>query len=179
MIDNIEQKENLKNLISQILEDEENMKSFTFLLNRVENIRRPIDEIQHVLEDYLCITKGLPVKGKYRVHHMADRHILKCKEYIGFVDANKIEIIAKAVIEKTAISLPITIHDFKRRYKNNILRNDEWGTPYREFIKKYKEGDEIIEIVSPYWTWRQLCGSAGVVLTREGEHITGIRKSMN
>ncbi len=179
MIDKIKQKENLEKCISLILEDEDNMKSFTFFLNKLENIRIPIDEIKHVLDDYLCISKDLPVEGKNRVKHIADRHVLKCKENIGFIDINKIEIIANAVFNKTEVKLPITIHDFKRRYKKNILRNDEWGEKYRDVMNKYQENDEVIEFISPRWTWKQLCGRSFVVLERNGKTIVAILKSMN
>ncbi|MCK5536181.1 MAG: hypothetical protein KAI79_05095 [Bacteroidales bacterium] len=95
------------------------------------------------------------------------------------MDITKIELISNAVIYNTGVELPIDIHDFKRRYKNKILRNDEWGKTYKELMQMYQEGDEILETVSSRGTWKQLCGSSFVVLKRNGELVTAIIKSMN
>ena len=174
-----ENKKSLGHLISQILQDEDNLNTFVFFLNKLENIRRPTDEIEQILKDYLCICKNEPVKGKKRIKHIGDRHVLHCKENIGFIDVNKIELIATAVVNETRVRLPITIDDFKRRYKKNILRNDAYGKRYKEFMKEYQEGDEIVEVVSSRLTWKQLCGRSGIVLKREGENVAGIIKSRN
>ena len=174
-----EKRKILGQLILQILQDEEKLKTFVFFVNRLENIRRPSNEIKHVLNDYLCICKDMPVQGKKRVKTLAERHLLYGKENTGFIDVNKIEIITNAVLNKTGVKLPIIIHDFKRRYKKNILRNDEWSKPYKELMMEYQDGDEIFEIISPRWTWKQLCGRSAVVLIRDDEFIIGIRKSMN
>ena len=174
-----ENKKSLGQLILEILQDEENLNTFVFFLNKLENIRRPADEIQRVLNDYLCICEDMPVEGKKRVKTLADRHLLYCKENIGFIDVEKIKIITNAVFNKTGVKLPITIHDFKRKYKKNIMRNDEWSKPYRELMKEYQDGDEIFEMISPRWTWKQLCGRSAMVLIRGDEFIIGIRKSMN
>ncbi len=174
-----EKRKILGQLILQILQDEEKLKTFVFFVNRLENIRRPTDEIKQVLNDYLSICEDKPVKVKKRVKTLADRHLLYCKENTGFIDVNKIEIIANAILNKTGVKLPITIHDFKRRYKKNIMRNDEWSKPYKELMMEYQDGDEIFEIISPHWTWKQLCGRSAVVLIRDNEFIIGIRKSMN
>ncbi len=174
-----EKRKILGQLILQILQDEENLKTFVFFINRLENIRRPRDEIQRVLNDYLCICEDMPEQGKKRVKTLDDRHLLYCKENIGFMDANKIEHIANSVLSKTGIRFPITMHNFKRKYKKKFLRNNDFGKPYKEFMKEYQDGDEIFEIVSSKQTWKQLCGRSGIVLKRNGEQITGIMKSMN
>ncbi|MCK5536225.1 MAG: hypothetical protein KAI79_05315, partial [Bacteroidales bacterium] len=142
-------------------------------------IRRPTDEIKQVLNDYLCVCTDIPVKGKEQVKHIDDRHLLYCGENIGFLDTNKIEHIANSVLSKTGIRFPITIHDFKSKYKKNILKNDEFSKPYKNLIQEYQDGDEIFEIVSSGQTWQQLCGRSGIVLKRNGEQITGVMKSMN
>lgn len=178
-MENAKKRKILGQLILQILQDEENLKTFVFFLNRLENIRRPTDEIKHVLNDYLCVCTDIPVKGKERVKHIDDRHLLYCRGNIGFLDANKIEHIANSVLSKTGIRFPITMHDFESKYKKNILRNDAFGKPYKELMKVYQDGDDIFEIVSSRQTWKQLCGRSGIVLKRNGEQITGIIKSMN
>ncbi len=174
-----EKRKILGQLILQILQDEEKLKTFVFFVNKLENIRRPSDEIKHVLNDYLCIYENEPVKGKKRVKHIADRHVLHCKENVGFIDLNKIELIATAVLNKTSARLPITIHDFKRRYKKTILKNVKSSIPYKTLMQEYQDGDEIVEIVSSWLTWKQLCGRSGIVLMRDGEKVKGIMKSMN
>ncbi len=179
MPNELDKKKILETLILSIVNDEENLKSFVFFLNRLENIRRPTDEIESVLNDYLCICANISVKGKKRIKHVDDRHMLYCKENIGFIDVNKIKIISNAVLNKTGIKLHITVHDFKRRYKKNILRNDEFSKPYKNLMQEYQDGDEIFEIVSSGQTWRQLCGRSGIVLKRNSEQIAGIIKSMN
>ena len=179
MEEKLDKKTTLEKLITKILENDASLNAFVFFLNRLENIRRPTDEIESVLNDYLCICAKIPVKGKKRIKHIDDKHVLYCKENIGFIDINKIEIIANAVLNKTGIKLPITIHDFKRRYKKKILRNDEFGKPYKNLMQEYQDGDEIFEIVSSRQTWKQLCGRSGVVLKRNGEQVTGVMKSMN
>ena len=179
MIDKLDKKIILGNLIPAILEDETNLQNFIFFLNRLENIRRPGDEILSVLKDYLCICENIPVKGKRKIKHIDDRHVLYCKENLGFIDAYKIETIANAVLNKTEVKLIISIDDFKRKYRENILSNDKWGEKYRDIINKYQENDEIIEFISPRWTWKQLCGRSFVVLERDGTAVTAIRKSMN
>ena len=130
-MEDAEKRKILDQLILQILQDEEKLKTFVFFVNKLENIRIPSDEIKHVLNDYLCICEDMPVQGKKRVKTLADRHLLYCKKNIGFIDVNKIEIITNAVLNKTGVKLPITIHDFKRKYKKNIMRNDEWSNPTR------------------------------------------------
>lgn len=172
-------KTTLEKLITKIFENDESLDGFVFFLNKLENIRRPTDEIESVLNDYLCICINIPVKGKKRIKHLDDRHVLYCKENIGFIDVNKIEIIANAVLNKTGIRFPITIHDFKRRYKKRILRNDKFSKPYKNLMQEYQDGDEIFEIVSSRQTWKQLCGHSGIVLKRNNEQVTGIMKSMN
>jgi len=169
----------LERLILSIIGNEENFNMFVFFFNRLENKRRPTDEIKSVLNDYLCACRDILVKGEKRIKHLNDRHILYCKENIGFIDINKIEIIANAVLNKTGIKFPITIHDFKRKYKKRILSNDKFSKPYKNLIQEYQEGDEIFEIISSRQTWKQLCGRSGIVLKRNGEQITGIMKSMN
>jgi len=179
MAEHTNKKKIISKLIAQVLEDEENLNTFVFFLNRLENIRRPTDEIKQILKDYLCICENEPAKGKKRVKHIADRHVLHCKENVGFIDVNKIEIIANAVLNKTDIKLSITIHDFKRRYKKNILKNDVWGEKYRDLVGNFQEGDEIFEFISARWTWKQLCGRTFVALVRNGTAVTAIIKSMN
>ncbi len=179
MTDKEKNKDTLKDLLSQILEDEMNLKSFVFFFNKLENIRKSKEEIQSVLEDYFAVCNEEVIKGKKRVKHINDRHVFHCEQYVGFMDAEKIEIIANSVLNNTGARLYISIHDFKRRYKKKILRNDEIGKLYRDLMKQYQEGDAIEEIVSPYRTWKQLCGSAAVVLTRDGEYVYGIHKSMS
>ncbi len=174
-----EKKHIFSQLILQILQDGDKLKTFVFFVNKLENIRRPIDEIESVLNDYLSICEDKPVKVKKRVKILDDRHILHCKENTGFIDVNKIEIITNAVLNKTGVKLPITIHDFKRRYKKNIMRNDEWSKTYKKLMKEYQDGDEIFEIVTSRWRWKQLCGRSGIVLKRNGAQVTGIMKSMN
>ena len=134
----------------QILEDEVNLKSFVFFSNKLENIRRPKEEIQQVLEDYFAVCNEEVIKGKKRVKHINDRHVFHCEQYVGFMDAEKIEIIANAVLNNTGARFYISIHDFKRRYKKSILRNGKTKNQYRELMDQYQEGDAIEEIVSPY-----------------------------
>ena len=179
MKEKLDKKITLEKLIRKILENDENLSVFDFFINRLENTRRPTDEIKSVLNDYLCACRDILVKGEKRIKHLNDRHILYCKENIGFIDINKIEIIANAVLNKTGIKFPITIHDFKRKYKKRILSNDKFSKPYKNLIQEYQEGDEIFEIISSRQTWKQLCGRSGIVLKRNGEQITGIMKSMN
>lgn len=157
----LESKRILERLVLSIIGDEENLKNFVFFFNRLENTRRPTGEIASVLKDY---TGGRKDTGK---------------ESIGFIDVNKIEVIANAILNKTGIKVPISIHDFKRKYKKNILRNDEFGKSYKDLIQEYQDGDEIFEIVSSRQTWKQLCGRSGIVLKRNGKQVTGILKSMN
>ncbi len=176
-------KDNMKaavgELITLILDNEEYLSSFVFFLNRLENTRIPMSEIKLVLNDYLTICEKKRIDGKNRVKDIGDRYLLKCEKNIGFMDITKIELISNAVINNTGVELPIDIHDFKRRYKNKILRNDEWGKTYKELMQMYQEGDEILETVSSRGTWKQLCGSSFVVLKRNGELVTAIIKSMN
>jgi len=179
MEDTQDKKNNMGQLISSIIENEENLGTFVFFVNKLENIRRPISEIKAVLNDYLCICKEITVKGKKRVKHIDDRHVLHCEENIGFLDASKIEIIANAVLAKNGVKLPVTIHDFKRKYKKTILRNDDWGKKYKDLMITYQEGDEIFEVITPRWTWKQLCGRSVVALERDGIGIVVISKSMN
>ncbi len=179
MVNYTDKKMILREMIPQILKEEANLASFVFFLDRLENIRSPTDEIEQVLNDYLCICKNVPVKGKKRVQQIDDRHILYCKQNIGFIDVNKIEIIASAVLNKTGVKLPIAIHDFRRRYKKKILRSNEFGKPYKDLMQEYQDGDEIFEIVSSRLTWKQLCGQSGIVLKCDGKKIRGIMKSMN
>jgi len=174
-----DKKKILESFRLSIIEDEKNLKSFVFFLNRLENTRRPTNEILRMLNGYLCICEDMPVQGKKSVKTLADRHLLYCKENIGFIDVKKIEIITNAVLNKTGVKLSITIHDFKRRYKKNIIRNVEFSKPYKNLIQEYKDGDEIFEIISSRQTWKQLCGRSGIVLKRNGEQIAGIMKSMN
>ena len=179
MTDKEKSKHTLKDLLSQILEDEVNLRSFVFFFNKLENISRPSEEIQQVLADYLAVCSGETIKDKKRGKCINDRHVFYCEEHVGFIDTEKIEIIANAVLNNTGARLYITIHDFKRRYKKYILRNGKTKNQYRELMEQYQEGDAIEEIVSPYRMWKQLCGSAAVVLTRDGEYVYGIRKSMS
>ena len=179
MTDKEKSNHTLKDLLSQILEEEVNLRSFVFFFNKLENISRPSEEIQQVLEDYLAVCNGEAVKGKNKVKHIKDRHVFHCEEHVGFIDAEKIEIIANAVLNNRGARFYITVHDFKSRYKKSILRNDERGKQYRDLMEQYQEGDAIEEIVSPYRMWKQLCGSAAVVLTRNGEFVCGIQKSMS
>ncbi len=179
MEEKLDKKATLEKLIVKILDNDTSLNSFVFYVNRLENIRRPTDEIKQVLNDYLCACRDIPVKGKKGIKHLDDRHLLYCKENIGFIDVNKIEIIANAVLNKTGIKFPITIHDFKRRYKKRILRNDKFSKPYKNLMQEYQDGDEIFEIVSSRQTWKQLCGRSGIVLKRNGGQVTGIMKSMN
>lgn len=174
-----ENKKILSQLIEQILEDEDNLNIFIFFLNRVENTDISNDVINQILKNYLCICKNESVKGKQRVRHIGDRHVFHCKENVGFIDVNKIELIATAVLNKTSVRLPITIHDFKRKYKKIILKNVKSSIHYKSLMKEYQDGDEIIEVVSSRLTWKQLCGRSGIILKRDDEKITGIMKSMN
>ena len=179
MKEELDKKTALEKLITKMLENDENLSGFVFFLNRLENIRRPTDEIKHVLNDYLCVCTDMPAKGKERVKHIEDRHMLHCRENIGFLDENKIEHIANTVLGKIGIRFPITIQDFKRKYTKKILKNDEFSKPYKNLIQEYQDGDDIFEIVSSGQTWKQLCGRSGIVLKRKGEQITGVMKSMN
>ena len=172
-------KHTLKDLLSQILEDEVNLKSFVFFFNKLENISRPREEIQQVLEDYLAVCSEEIIKGQKSVQHINDKYIFHDEQHAGFIDAEKIEIITNAVLNNTGARFYISIHDFKRRYKKSILRNDKTNNQYRDLIQQYQEGDTIEEIVSPYITWKQLCGRAAVVLTRNREFVCGIHKSMS
>lgn len=179
MPDQTDKKMIIGKLITQILESNDNLKGFIFFLNRLENIRRPTDEIEQVLNDYLCICKNISIKGKKRVKHINDRHVLHCKQNIGFIDVKKIELIASAVLKNTGVKLPITIHDFKRRYRKEILRSDAFSKTYKDLMEEYKDGDEIFEIISSQLTWKQLCCCSDTVLKRDGEQVVGIMKSMN
>ena len=169
----------LGNLLPKVLDDEESLKSFVFFLNKLENIRRPKEDIYSVLDDYLALCNNLPIKGKKRVMKISDQYIFHCEDNVGFIDAIKIELIANAALNKTGIKLNITIHDFKRRYKKNILRNNKMNNAYRDLMEQYQEGDAIEELITPHRSWKQLCGRAAVVLTRNGEYVFGIKKSMN
>ena len=179
MIDKLDKKITLGNLVPAILEDETNLQSFIFFLNRLENIRWSDDEMVSVLKDYLRICEDIPIKRKRKIKHIDDRHVFYCKENIGFIDAYKIETIANAVLNKRKVKLIISIDDFKRKYREKILSNDKWGEKYRDIINKYQENDEIIEFVSARWTWKQLCGCSFVVLERDGAAVVTIGKSMN
>ena len=80
MTDKEEKKIILGNLLSQILEDESNLQSFVFFVNKLENIRKPKEEIQSVLNEYLSICNGVSVKVRGRVKHIADRYVLHYKK---------------------------------------------------------------------------------------------------
>jgi len=175
MPNTLDSKKILERLILSIISNEENLKNFVFFFNRLENKRRPTDEIASVLKDYISNSENMSVKGKQDIKCVGDC----CQEKTGFIDTNKIEVIANAVLNKTGIKIPITIHDFKKKYKKNILRNDEFGKPYKNLMEEYQDGDEIFEIVSSRQTWKQLCGRSGIVLKRNGEQVIGIIKSMN
>jgi len=148
-------KENLSNLLNKILNNEEYIRMFTFFYNKVENTQRTIEEIYEYV-------------GTHNNNVNSE-----------FIDIEKIELIANAVLNKTALKVILTIHDFQIKYKKNLLKDDMWGDSYRYILEQYKDGDKIEELISPYATWKQLCGSAAIVLTRNGDYIYGIRKSMN
>jgi len=169
----------LKDLLSQILEDDVNLKSFVFFFNKLENISIPREEIQQILENYLVVCSEEIIKGKKRVQHINDKYIFYDEQHVSFIDAEKIEIIVNAVRNNTGARFYISIHDFERRYKKPILRNGKTKNQYRDLIKQYQEGDTIEEIVSPYRTWKQLCNRATIVLTRNREFVCGIHKSMS
>lgn len=176
MIEQDEIKESLSKLIPFILNNEKNLKDFVFFVNVIENLKIPTEEIEHVLNDFLCIVTDKPVKGRYRVRIFGDRHILKCKENIGFLDATKIVIIAKAVRDKTAVSLPISIHAFKRKYIKHLQRNNEEGKDYRELLKRYQEGDDIFEIVSSCPAGENVNTKSSIIMKRNAENIVAIQK---
>ena len=165
-------------LISYILKNSENLMDFVFLLNKLENIEESTDNIQTVLNDYLAICNNTLIEGKKKVRHIDDRHELHHEMNIGFLDVNKIEIITNAVQNNTNVVLPITIYDFKRRYKKKILRNNALGKKLKSILNSYRDGDEILEVVSSIQVWKQNAGISYVVLQREREEIIMIEKLM-
>ena len=179
MMDNSKVRNILEELLLKILDDKESLKRFVFFFNMMENTHIPIEQVQSVLEDYLTVCNEMPVKSKKSVTHINKRHNFCSEQFPGDIDAKKIENIANAVLDNTGVRLYISLEDFKRRYKTNILRNNERGKQYRDLMEQYQEGDAIEEVVSPYRMWKQLCGSAAIVLTRNGEFVCGIQKSMS
>ena len=172
-------KNTLEELLPKILDDEENLKRFVFFFNMLENTHIPIEEFRSVLEDYLAVCNETSMKGRKRVTHINDRHNFCSEQFPRDIDAKKIENIANAVLDNTGVRLYISLEDFKRRYKTSILRNDERRKGYKDLMEQYQEGDAIEEIVSPYRMWKQLCGRAAIVLTRNGEYVCGIHKAIS
>lgn len=169
----------LGEIISSILAEEERLQSFIFFLKKLENVNSSTDEISRVLCDYLLLCNNEIPKGKKRVRTLNDRHLLTGEQNIGFLNVMKIEYIATAVMHNKGLKIPIDIHDFKRRYKNDILRNDERGKNFKSLMQSYQEGDEIFECISPKWSWEKLCGHSFVVLERHSKVIIKIMKSTN
>ena len=171
--------QSLVTLIPKILNNEENQNSFAFFLYKLENIRRPLPEIISVLKEYLVLSENMIAKGKKLIEEINDKQSLPYAQNVDSIDAVKIILIANAVLEGIGIKAKISIYDFKRKYKKHIARSDSIGESYQNFIAKHQKGDVIVEMISPRWTWKQLCGSSLVVLLRDDEFILGIKKSMN
>jgi len=157
--------DDINHKIQTILKDDDLLKGFAFFFKKAENIRIANSEIRQALEQFNSSEN--------------EREILEYENHIAFIDSFKIDIIYDAIINKNALKLPITLKEFKIKYQKDLLRTDEWGEKYRKFIVLYREGDTILESVSPRSTWKQLCGSSFVVLRRNGKTLAAIAKSMN
>ncbi|KYJ86565.1 hypothetical protein [Sulfurovum riftiae] len=151
--------------IEKLLNDEVLLKEFSFFFDKVEGIRGSYIEVRKALETFAGDT--------------AERVMIEMGEKVVFLDAKKIEIIYHAAINKKGVHMAITMETFRQKYQANILRQDEWGEKYREFISLYRDGDVIYETVSSFGTWKRLCGSAFVAIHRNDEAIAVIGKSMN
>ena len=157
--------DDINHKIETILKDDDLLKGFAFFFKKAENVRVASSKIRQLLEKFISCKN--------------EREMLEYEDQIAFIDSFKIEIIYEAIVNKSALKLPITLQEFKRKYQKNLLRTDEWGEKYRKFIMLYQEGDTILESVSPRSTWKQLCGSSFVVLQRNGKTFAVIAKSMN
>jgi len=151
--------------IEAILKDDDILKGFTFFFNKAENVRVASLEIQQVLENFIS--------------NENEREILEYEDKIAFIDGFKIKTIYDAIINKSALKLPLTLQEFKQKYQKNLLKTDEWGEEYRKFIAMYNDGDKIYEKIASRGNWKRLCGSAYVVMQRNDETIAVILKSMN
>jgi hypothetical protein len=151
--------------VKRILQDKEMLQRFVFFFNKAENVRVESSKIKQALVKL--------------VSNESEREMLEYEGRVVFVDSVKIETIHDVIVNKSTLKLPITLQEFKRKYHEKLLSNDEWGKRYREFISAYEEGDVIFEFVSSYRTWKQLHGRSFVVLYRQDECIVTILKSMN
>ncbi len=161
----MKQTHELNHKIEIILKDNDLLKGFAFFFNKAESVRVGSSEIRQALEKFISSEN--------------EREMIEYEDQIAFIDDFKIETIYDAVVKKSALKLPVTLEEFKRKYQKDLLRTDEWGEKCREFTVVYQEGDEILESVSPRSTWKQLCGSSFVVLQRNGKTLAVIAKSMN
>jgi hypothetical protein len=151
--------------IKTIFREDNLLEDFSFFFNKAENIRVENSKIKQALEKFISSE--------------SKREMIEYEDKIAFIDNFKIEVIYDAVVNKSALKLPITLQEFKRKYQKNLLKTDEWGEKYRTFTLLYQEEDEILEFVSPRSTWKQLCGSSFIVLQRKDKALAVIAKSMN
>jgi len=156
---------NIAYKIENLLNDESLLKAFSFFFDKIEGIRGSYTEVRKALEMFTD-----SASEKVRIE--------KCEKVV-FLDVMKIEAIYHAAKNKKGIRMVITMDTFKRKYQADILREDEWGKRYREFLSLYQDSDVIYETVSSLGTWKRLCGSAFVALYRDDEAIAVIRKSMS
>jgi hypothetical protein len=155
----------LQDKVKRILQDKELLQRFVFFFNKAENVRIENLKIKKALEKLLS--------------NENEREILEYEGKIAFLDSVKIETIFDAAINKITLKLPVTLQEFRHKYHEKLLSNDEWGERYRELASAYEEGDEIFEFVSSYQTWKQLHGRSFVALHRHDKCIVAILKSMN
>ncbi len=151
--------------IENLLNDELLLKAFSFFFDKTEGIRGSYTEVRKALEMFTDST--------------SERVMIKKGDKVVFLDLMKIEAIYYAAKKKKGIRMVITLDTFKKKYQAEILREDEWGKRYREFLSLYQDGDVIYETVSSFEAWKRLYGSAFVALHRDNEAIAVIKKSMS
>ncbi len=160
----------LEHAIIELLSNEETLQDFVFFFNRVENTRLSKSDIVPALTHFRS-EDDTTVEDEYNLQDDGGK--------TGFMNKHKIESIYDAAVKKSGLKLSLSLQEFKRKYRKNLVRNDEWGEQYRELTQSYEEGDEIFELISPKWTWKQLCGHSFVALERKGKAVVVIRKSMS
>ena len=160
----------LKQKIEMIFSDDKKLEQFVFFFHKIDSKSGwTLEEINIILNRVLLHgDKAMPVRCKFEERAL-----------VLLVNTKQIGAICDAVIKSVSLKYPLTKENFEIKYQDKIFSNDKRHSKYKELLSLYRDGDEILEIVSPRKSWKQLCGCFCVRLERQDESLISMMTSLS